>query len=71
LKKSTAVILLITTVLILDQILKVYVKLNIPYGSGFDIMGWSKGKIHFVENEGMAFGFSLGDCSWCHRKYDR
>ncbi len=59
-KKSTAVVLLIVLVLVLDQILKVYVKLNIPYGSGFDILGWSKAKIHFVENDGMAFGFSFG-----------
>ena len=59
-KKSSAVILLITSLLILDQVLKVYIKLNVPYGSGFDLLGLSWAKIHFVENEGMAFGFSLG-----------
>lgn len=59
-KKSTTVALIIIAVLILDQWLKIYVKLNIPYGNGFDILGWSKAKIHFVENDGMAFGFSFG-----------
>jgi len=60
LKRSTAVILVIVGVLVLDQVLKIYVKLNIPYLSGFDILGWSKAKIHFIENDGMAFGFSFG-----------
>ncbi len=59
-KRSTTVILVIVGVLLLDQILKIYVKLNIPYLSGFDILGWSKAKIHFVENDGMAFGLSFG-----------
>jgi len=47
-------------VLILDQWLKVYVKTSIPYGSGYDILGLSWAKIHFIENEGMAFGFEFG-----------
>ena len=47
-------------VLILDQWLKIYVKTSIPYGSGFDILGLSWAKIHFIENEGMAFGFEFG-----------
>lgn len=59
-KKSIIVAIVIIGVLILDQWLKIYVKLNIPYGNGFDILGWSKAKIHFVENDGMAFGFSFG-----------
>ena len=46
--------------MILDQILKVYIKTNFEYGTGFDILGLSWAKIHFVENEGMAFGISFG-----------
>jgi signal peptidase II len=46
--------------LILDQWLKFYVKLNIEYGRGFDILGLPWAKIHFVENKGMAFGLSFG-----------
>jgi signal peptidase II len=46
--------------LILDQWLKIYVKTSIPYGSGFEILGQKWAQIHFVENEGMAFGMSFG-----------
>ena len=59
-KRSTIVFLSIIVVLILDQWLKIYIKTNIEYGSGFDILGWSKAKIHFVENKGMAFGITFG-----------
>lgn len=48
------------TVLILDQALKIYVKTSIPYRSGFDILGLEWAKIHFIENDGMAFGISFG-----------
>jgi signal peptidase II len=59
-KKSTAVFLTILIILIIDQAVKIYVKTNIHYGDGFDILGLSWAKIHFVENEGMAFGMSFG-----------
>lgn len=58
-KKSIAFITLIV-VLFLDQALKIYIKTHIHYGDGFDILGLSWAKIHFVENEGMAFGLSFG-----------
>ena len=60
-KRSTAVILVIVVVLILDQWLKFYIKMNLEYGQGFDILGLNWAKIHFVENAGMAFGFSFGE----------
>lgn len=59
-KKTTAVFLVIFLVLVIDQALKIYVKLNIPYQGGFDILGFSKAKIFFIENKGMAFGMTLG-----------
>lgn len=59
-KRSTLVALTILIVLILDQWLKIYVKTNISYGDGFDILGLSWAKIHFVENKGMAYGISFG-----------
>ena len=58
--KTVLVILIILFVLILDQWLKIYVKTNIEYGRGFDILGLSWAKIHFVENAGMAFGIKFG-----------
>ena len=60
-KRSTAVILVILVVLILDQWLKIYIKTTFEYGQGFDILGLSWAKIHFVENEGMAFGITFGE----------
>ena len=59
-KKSTAVILTILLVLVIDQALKIYIKNNIHFGDGFDMLGLSWAKIHFIENDGMAFGLSFG-----------
>lgn len=47
--------------LILDQGLKIYIKTHLSYGTGFDMLGLAWAKIHFVENEGMAFGLTFGD----------
>ena len=44
----------------MDQWLKIYIKTNYSIGGGFDILGLGWAKIHFVENEGMAFGLSFG-----------
>lgn len=59
-KKSIILTLIIIAVLIIDQWIKVYVKLNIHYGDGFKMLGLDWARIHFVENEGMAFGLSFG-----------
>lgn len=59
-KRSWIVAIVILIVLLLDQWLKIYVKTNIQYGTGFNIMGLSWARLHFVENEGMAFGLSFG-----------
>lgn len=53
----TAIILL---VLALDQSLKIWVKTHMEYGEEFKILGLDWALIHFVENNGMAFGLSLG-----------
>jgi signal peptidase II len=50
----------IVAFIFIDQALKIWIKTNIEYGGGFDILGISWAKIHFVENEGMAFGLSFG-----------
>ena len=60
LKKQTVAFLTILIIILIDQIVKFCVKTNIHYGEGFDIFGLSWAKIHFVENEGMAFGMSFG-----------
>lgn len=60
LKKSTLVLLVVLAVLIIDQAVKIWVKTSMVYGEEFGILGLDWARIHFVENEGMAFGITLG-----------
>ncbi len=60
LKRHHFAILLIALILVLDQVLKIWIKTNLSYGEEFYILGQSWARIHFVENEGMAFGLSFG-----------
>ena len=58
-KRSYLIILTIVIVLLVDQILKIWVKTNMTLGEEFSVIGdWFL--IHFTENEGMAFGMTLG-----------
>jgi signal peptidase II len=50
--------LIIFAVLLIDQISKVYIKLNFAIGDYVEIFSWFK--IYFIENPGMAFGLELG-----------
>ncbi len=47
-------------ILLLDQTLKIWIKTHMEQGQEFLIFGQSWARIHFVENEGMAFGLSFG-----------
>ena len=58
--RKATVALLLFTVLLLDQALKVWVKTHMAYGEEFGILGADRALIHFVENDGMAFGLSFG-----------
>ncbi len=58
--RTRTVLLIVFLVLCLDQILKIWVKTHLQYGEESGILGLSWARIHFVENEGMAFGLSLG-----------
>ncbi len=52
-------VFIILAILILDQALKIWVKTNMMLGDEFSVFGdWFY--IHFVENNGMAFGMELG-----------
>ena len=59
-KKSHFVFLLIFILLLLDQSLKIWVKLNMPLGDAFKVFGLEWFQIRFTENRGMAFGMELG-----------
>lgn len=54
------VALTIFLVILIDQSLKVWVKTHMAYGEEIQLFGYDGALIHFVENNGMAFGLSLG-----------
>ena len=58
-KKALISVSLIFSLLILDQILKIWIKTSFFLGEEIQITGWFR--LHFVENKGMAFGMSLFD----------
>ncbi|AJA68485.1 lipoprotein signal peptidase [Myroides odoratimimus] len=49
--------LLVLIVLILDQLLKIYIKTNFLLNDEIVVFDWFR--IHFIENEGMAWGVEL------------
>jgi signal peptidase II len=52
-------ILLIFLILVADQILKIWIKTHLVIGQEIKLFGdW--GLIHFIENNGMAFGMEMG-----------
>lgn len=52
-------VLLIVLILIADQILKIWVKTHLEIGQEIHLFGnW--GILHFIENNGMAFGMEMG-----------
>lgn len=58
-KGYTKPAILVLLVLLADQILKFWIKLNMSLGQEYHILGkWFI--IHFTENNGMAFGFEFG-----------
>ena len=52
-------LLIIAIVLLIDQISKIWVKLNMTLGQSFKVIG-DKVMIHFIENPGMAYGMEFG-----------
>ncbi len=58
--RKATILLLLLSVLLLDQGLKFWIKTHLHYGEEFGILGADRALIHFVENNGMAFGLSFG-----------
>jgi len=51
--------LLIIAILLIDQISKIYVKTHFFIGESIKVMGLEWFQIHFIENEGMAWGAEI------------
>lgn len=49
--------LIIFIILLIDQFSKIYVKTNFIYEEEFEVFSWFK--LHFIENEGMAWGTEI------------
>lgn len=58
-KKSHIVLLVVFLVIVLDQWLKIYIKTNFFLEDNIAIFGLEWARLHFTENEGMAFGITM------------
>lgn len=62
-KKILIVALIVATILIIDQIIKIYVKTSFAPGESRSIFGeWFL--LEYIENQGMAFGTRFGSSIW-------
>lgn len=57
-KKGLMAAAIIVLVILIDQILKIWVKTSFYLGESVEITSWFH--LHFIENNGMAFGMELG-----------
>ncbi|MFA8450295.1 MAG: signal peptidase II [Bacteroidales bacterium] len=58
-KRFRSIAILVLLIVFIDQCLKVYVKLHFRIGEELSFFGnWAL--VHFLENDGMAFGWSFG-----------
>ena len=58
-KYAWAAAVIVTVLIVIDQIIKIWVKTHLTIGQTVPLLGeWFN--LHFVENEGMAFGISFG-----------
>lgn len=58
-KQARLVVLLVAALIVVDQVVKILVKTNMQIGEDIPLIGeWCR--LHFIENEGFAFGMSMG-----------
>lgn len=60
LKKGYLAALVVVIVLLIDQASKFYIKTHFEYNEDLMMFGQDWARLHFVENEGMAFGITFG-----------
>ena len=59
--KLRHVTLIISTIIIVDQALKIWIKTTHPTGEVLRVFGMDWFRLHFIENPGMAWGWKLGN----------
>ena len=57
-KKALISIIIVLAVVIIDQLLKIWVKTSFFYGEEYRITNWFR--LVFIENNGMAYGMEIG-----------
>lgn len=58
-RQARLVVLLVAALILVDQMVKILVKTNMQIGEDIPLIGeWCR--LHFIENEGFAFGMSMG-----------
>ena len=57
--KLRNVVIIIVLIIIIDQVLKIWIKTNYPTGPVKEILPWFR--LHFIENPGMAWGWKFGN----------
>ncbi len=57
--KLKHVIFIIALIIIIDQVLKIWIKTNYHFGEANEITPWFH--LHFIENPGMAWGWKFGN----------
>ena len=62
-KNILIVAIIVTTLLVLDQAIKIYIKTNFAPGETYNVFGdWFV--LEYIENQGMAFGTRFGSSIW-------
>lgn len=59
--KLRHVALIISTIIIVDQALKIWIKTTHPTGEVLRVFGMDWFRLHFIENPGMAWGWKFGN----------
>lgn len=58
-KQARVLAIMVAAILVVDQLVKMLVKTNMQIGEDIPLIGeWCR--LHFIENEGFAFGMSMG-----------
>ncbi|MCH2035102.1 MAG: lipoprotein signal peptidase [Tenacibaculum sp.] len=58
--KKTIAILTVILAILIDQVSKIYIKTHFYLGEEIKVLGLDWFRIHFTENNGMAWGFEFG-----------
>jgi len=62
-RKIIIVAVIVTLILLADQLVKIYIKTNFDLGESHNLIG-SWFVVEYIENQGMAFGTSFGSQMW-------